>query len=92
MHIVRNYEPACVTRDQWYPRGWDIGPTFDGPLPGPSWIPKPMSTPKRATDLFTYICTTAWLKETGSFHYTLTTQAPFDNHQWEIVELNCIPS
>ena len=20
-------------RDQWYPQGWDIGPTFDGPLP-----------------------------------------------------------
>ena len=27
------YEPVCVTRDRWYPLGWYIEPTFDGPLP-----------------------------------------------------------
>ena len=32
-HTVCKYEPVRVTPDQWYPRGWDIGPTFDGPLP-----------------------------------------------------------
>ena len=39
--IVHEYESACVTRDWWYPRGWNIGPTFDGPLLRSSWMPLP---------------------------------------------------
>ena len=43
---LHQYESACVTRDRWYLRGWDIGPTFDGP----SWMP----TPRRATSVHIY--------------------------------------
>ena len=55
MHILRKYEAACVTRDRWYPRGWDIGPTFWwAPPPRPSWTPDPMGTSTKG-NLYTYI-------------------------------------
>ena len=50
-HTLCKYEPVCVMRDRWYPRGWDIGPTFDGPLPRPSLMPDPMGMPQRATSI-----------------------------------------